>query len=102
MPINPADYRVLIQPIAPEDGGGFLAIVPELPGCMTDGETPEEAIAAIRGVIEEWIEAATSCGDPIPAPNPRRVYRLDEIPEDLRDEMIDAIKQELADPTDRD
>ena len=101
MTINPADYHVVIQPIAPEDGGGFLAIVPELPGCMSDGETVEAAIAAVRGAIVEWIEAATSHGDPIPAPDPRRVYRLDETPEDLREEMVEAIKQYLAEPAGR-
>ena len=35
-------YPVVIEPLAPEDGGGFVATVPDLPGCMSDGETPEE------------------------------------------------------------
>ena len=37
------DYAVMIAPLSAEDGGGFLATVPDLPGCMSDGETPEEA-----------------------------------------------------------
>ena len=36
------DYPVLIEPLPVEDGGGFVATVPDLPGCMSDGETPEE------------------------------------------------------------
>ena len=40
------DYPVLIEPLPVEDGGGFVATVPDLPGCMSDGETPEEALAA--------------------------------------------------------
>jgi predicted RNase H-like HicB family nuclease len=64
-------YPVLIEPLTAEDGGGFLATVPDLPGCMTDGETPEEALANVRGAIAEWIEEAETLGWPIPAPSAR-------------------------------
>jgi predicted RNase H-like HicB family nuclease len=37
------DYPVLITPLSAEDGGGYLATVPDLPGCMSDGATREEA-----------------------------------------------------------
>ena len=36
----------------------FIAVVPELPGCMADGETRQEAMAAVEVVIAEWIETA--------------------------------------------
>ena len=62
------EYPVIVQPLAPEDGGGFLATVPDLPGCMSDGETPEEALANVRDAIAAWIEAAHDLGRPIPAP----------------------------------
>jgi len=39
------DHPILIEPLPAEDGGGFVATVPDLPGCMSDGDTPEEAIA---------------------------------------------------------
>ncbi len=39
------DYRVKIEPLAQEDGGGFVATAPDLPGCVSDGETPEDAVA---------------------------------------------------------
>ena len=39
------DYPVSINPLPEEDGGGFLVILPDLPGCMADGDTVEEAIA---------------------------------------------------------
>lgn len=63
-------YPVLIEPLTPEDGGGFLARAPDLPGCMSDGETPEEAIANVRDAIVAWIEAATDLGHPVPQPSP--------------------------------
>ena len=36
------DYPFEIRPLSEEDGGGFLITFPDLPGCMADGETPEE------------------------------------------------------------
>ena len=63
------EYPVVVEPIIPEDGGGFAAIVPDLPGCMSDGDTPEEALGNIRDAIAAWIEAARDMGRPIPKPS---------------------------------
>lgn len=62
-------YPVLIQPLSAEDGGGFMATVPDLPGCMSDGETPEEAIVNVQDAILCWIEAAGDMGHPVPPPS---------------------------------
>jgi antitoxin HicB len=67
------DYPVLIEPLRAEDGGGFAALVPDLPGCMTDGETPEEALANVRDAIDAWIEEARALGRPVPPPSRRHV-----------------------------
>ncbi len=42
---------VVIEPLEPDDGSGFLAAVPDLPGCMSEGETPEEALANIQDAV---------------------------------------------------
>jgi predicted RNase H-like HicB family nuclease len=63
------DYPVIIEPLSLEDGGGFAAFAPDLPGCMSDGETPEEALANVRDAIASWIEAATDMGRKIPRPS---------------------------------
>lgn len=52
----------------------FLAEVPELPGCMADGPTYREALAAAEVVIREWIETARELGRPIPEPRGRLIY----------------------------
>lgn len=62
------DYRVEIEPLSAADGGGYLARVPDLPGCVSDGATPEEALANVGDAINSWIEAATAWGRPIPKP----------------------------------
>lgn len=52
----------------------FVVEVPELPGCMADGETYEQAVANAQQVIEEWIETARELGRPIPEPRGRLLY----------------------------
>jgi predicted RNase H-like HicB family nuclease len=52
----------------------FIVEVPELPGCMADGETYEQAVANARQVIEEWIETARELGRPVPEPKGRLMY----------------------------
>ena len=64
------DYPVTIRPLSAADGGGFIALVPDLPGCMSDGETPQEALANAQDAIVCWIEAAHELGRPVPEPTP--------------------------------
>ena len=63
------EYPVVIEPLPAEDGGGFVAIVPDLPGCMSDGDTAEGALASVQGAIEAWIEEATAVGRVVPQPS---------------------------------
>ena len=61
-------YQITLQPLSASDGGGWLAQVPELPGCMSDGETPQQALENVMDAIACWIEAAEEDGRPVPAP----------------------------------
>ena len=51
-----------------KDDDSFIVEVPELPGCMADGQTYAEAVANAELVIEEWIETAHKLSRPIPEP----------------------------------
>lgn len=64
-------YAVSIAPLSDEDGGGFVARVPDLPGCMSDGDTPQDALDNAYDAIICWIEAAREIGRPVPAPSKR-------------------------------
>ncbi|WP_174279932.1 type II toxin-antitoxin system HicB family antitoxin [Sphingomonas bacterium] len=66
--MSPQDYEVDVRPLSIEDGGGFIALVPELPGCFSDGETPEEALRNAYDAIGCWMEAAHEMGRPVPEP----------------------------------
>lgn len=65
-------YEVIIYWSAEDDA--FIAEVPELPGCMADGETHRAALANVETVIEEWIETAQKLGRPIPVPRGRLMF----------------------------
>lgn len=66
--MNPYDYEVDILPLPAADGGEFTAITPELPGCRSDGDTPQEALANIYDAIACWIEGAEEMGRAVPQP----------------------------------
>ena len=52
----------------------FVAEVPELPGCMAHGDTPEEALKNVKEAIDLWIETATEFGMNIPEPKGEKLY----------------------------
>ena len=60
-------YRMIVQGDAEQ---GFVALVPELPGCFTAGETPDEAMALLRDAMAAWFETALLDGAVIPPPSP--------------------------------
>ncbi len=62
-------YSVRIERLAESDGWGYLATVPDLPGCMSDGETPEHALKNVQEAIASWIEAAKEWKMEIPQPS---------------------------------
>lgn len=51
----------------------FVAEVPELPGCMAHGNSPESALANAKEAIQLWMDTAKEFGDPIPAPKGERL-----------------------------
>ena len=57
-----------------DEDQSFIVEVPELPGCMADGETYEQAVANAQQVIAEWIETARELGRAIPEPRGRLMY----------------------------
>lgn len=57
-----------------EEDSAFIAEVPELPGCMADGQTHREALANVEVVIQEWIDTSRELGREIPEPRGRLMY----------------------------
>jgi predicted RNase H-like HicB family nuclease len=57
-----------------QDDDSFVVEVPELPGCMSDGKTYQEAVSNAEVVIAEWIETAKALGRSIPEPKGKLMY----------------------------
>ena len=64
--------RVLIPDT---ESGTFAAMIPEFPGCITQGDSPDEAYAHLHETALAWIEAAQDLGQPIPDPQEENAYR---------------------------
>ena len=56
------------------EDNAFVAEVPELPGCMADGSSYQEALANARQIIQEWIDTAEELGRSVPQPKGRLAY----------------------------
>ena len=65
-------YEIIIY-WSPEDEA-FVAEVPELPGCMADGESYQEALSNAEVIVKEWIKTAHDIGRSIPEPKGRLVF----------------------------
>ena len=57
-------YTILLHP--DEEQGGYTVTVPALPGCITEGDTIEEAIAMAKEAIQLYIESLIDDGEPVP------------------------------------
>lgn len=62
------EYPFQIRQIAAEEGGGYLITYPDLPGCMSDGETPEQAVVNGRDAVKSYLLTCQKYGDPYAAP----------------------------------
>jgi len=62
-------YPITIKPLSEADGGGYLVEYLDLPGCMADGKTIEEALKEGEDAATAWIKSAQADGESIPKPN---------------------------------
>lgn len=61
-------YGHIIAPLLKDDGGGYMITFPDLPGCMSDGETLEQALVNGKDAFNGWIAAQVDMGRQIPVP----------------------------------
>ena len=69
-----ASYQVVIEQ---DEDGMFCASVPALPGCFSNGDTHDEALANIREAMSLHLDVLREHGDPIPTPRPVTVEDVD-------------------------
>jgi antitoxin HicB len=94
---NNIDYPFIIRPLADEEGGGYLIKFPDLPGCMSDGESIEEAFIMGKEAVKSWINTAKATNRPIPSPSSENDYSgkfVQRIPKSLHEELSERAKKE--------
>ena len=80
-----------------EAEGGWFVSVRELPGCMSAGDTPEDAAAMIRDAMAGWIEVALEDGQAIPEPRPLEEYSgkfVVRVPSSLHQDLVEMAERE--------
>lgn len=94
---DPGQYPFEIHSLSDEDGGGYLISFPDFSECISDGETPEEAIRNGRDALEETIAALESLNLPVPEPGTGGSYSgkfVQRVPRSLHARLATRAKQE--------
>ena len=77
------DYAINIAPLPAEEGGGYLVTLPDLPGCIADGENIDEAVAQARDAFNAWAMAEMEDKGSLPAPKSYSGQFVQRIPRTL-------------------
>ncbi len=86
-------HEYAVQIVWSKEDQAYLAAPFELAGCVADGPTPEEALASLRVIIEEWIEVAKEQGRKIPAPLTHE--DLERLAEKQRQKHQEFLRQQI-------
>ena len=76
-------YQFTVRPLSKDEGGGYLLEYPDIPGCMSDGETVEEAIANGREALRDCIEVFRESGRKLPKPRVEAAQWRQRLPRTL-------------------
>ena len=88
-------YPFEILPLSNAEGGGYAIIFPDLPGCRSDGATPEKAVENGRLALEDWLAVAIEFNDVVPVPYSSVSGRfVQRVPKSLHRQLVDEAKSE--------
>ena len=80
------NYSLIVAPLSDEEGGGYVGFFPDLPGCISDGETREEAARNAEDALVAWLEVQSERGAQLPEAGAASVEAEEE-----REQMVHAI-----------
>ncbi len=88
-------YPFEILPLSDAEGGGYAIIFPDLPGCRSDGATPEKAVENGRLALDDWLAVAIEFDDVVPVPYSSVSGRfVQRVPKSLHRQLVDEAKSE--------
>ncbi|MCD4673114.1 MAG: type II toxin-antitoxin system HicB family antitoxin [Anaerolineaceae bacterium] len=82
--------------LIPEPEGGWFVRIKELPNCMSQGDTPEEALRMIEDAMYGWLEVELEDGESIPEPRPEEDYSgrfVVRVPKSLHRKLVEAAEE---------
>ena len=88
------DYPIHISPIPVDEGGGYLISFPDLPGCMADGESIEDAVSEARDAFKAWMMAELEDQTTVPAPKTYSGQFVQRIPKSLHLQLAKCAENE--------
>ena len=89
------EYPFEVRPLTKDEGGGYSISFPDLPGCWSDGATPEEAIENGRDALASWLAVAQEFRDEVPKPFSAVSGRfVQRVPRSLHARLIARAKSE--------
>jgi antitoxin HicB len=91
---NSDAYRFTVRPLSKDEGGGYLVEYPEIPGCMSDGETVEEAIANAREALRDTLDVFRESGRKAPPPAIDAAQWRQRLPRTLYLKLTEQAKSE--------
>jgi antitoxin HicB len=87
-------YPFTIRPLAEEDGGGFAIEYPDLPGCISDGSTPEEALKHGSDAVKAYLRSCIKHGDAVPKPSAASGQWRQRVPRSLHARLVAKAREE--------
>lgn len=87
-------YQFTVRPLTREEGGGYLVEFPDIPGCMSDGDTVEEAIANGRQALKDCIAVFKESGRRVPKPTPQAAQWRQRLPKTLYAKLTEQAHRE--------
>ena len=91
---NLDQYQFTVRPLSREEGGGYLVEYPDIPGCMSDGETIEEAIMNGREALLDSMEVFKESGRKIPQPTIEAAQWRQRLPRTLYSKLTKQAENE--------
>jgi antitoxin HicB len=87
-------YPFTIRPLSDAEGGGFAIEYPDLPGCISDGATPEEAVLHCSDAVKAYLLDCVKHGDPVPKPSSASGQWRQRVPRSLHSRLVAKARQE--------
>jgi antitoxin HicB len=88
------EYQFTVRPLSKEEGGGYLVEYPDIPGCMSDGETIEEAIANGREALRDCVAVFHESGRKVPKPGIEAAQWRQRLPRTLYSKLTVQAEKE--------